>query len=331
MLAKEFRPRKFSEVIGQQKNILAFTKKAVEFDYPDVMFMVGPTGSGKTTSALIIGATVNCKNPIMNEKGYVDPCMECSSCKSVLNETFNQDIHFIKSSEMGKDDILELETLAASSPLWGGKKQVIIIDEAQNLTKGSKGATLNLLEKKRKDTIFILCTMDATAFDKSITSRGQVYTFKPLTTEEVGASILKQLELIDPEEKLPFDTEALVLLAQNSFGSARQACQYLDRCIDSELFTVKDIEKELSFISEVKAYSMVEKLLNKHPSFYDDLDTTTATAFYSYAWAVLASVYKSSLTLDQEDWKYKNSRKILLNPNYDSLIEAFRNINLESM
>jgi DNA polymerase-3 subunit gamma/tau len=330
MIAKESRPRKFSEVIGHEKNIMAFTKKAINFDYPDVMFFTGATGSGKTTSALIIGATVNCKNLVMNDKGYYDPCGECSSCKSIINESFSQDVHFLKSSEMEKEDISGLEELAASTPMWGGRKQVIIIDEAQNLSKASKGATLNLLEKKRKDTIFILCTMDASVFDKAILSRGQVYNFKPLSFNEIGKALIKQLELIDPEEKLPFTPEALVLLSQNSYGSIRQALQYLDRCIDSELYTIDSIEKELSFISEAKTYQMVEKLLNKDPSFFTDLESVTIPAFYNYSWAVLSNIQKSCLMLDKDDWKYASSKKILSNPNFSELIDTYVTINNET-
>jgi DNA polymerase-3 subunit gamma/tau len=331
VLATDTRPRKFSDVVGHEKNMKSFTKKAstLEFDFPDVMFLTGNTGSGKTTSAFIIASTINCKDPVMNEQGYYDPCGTCPSCQSVIKETFNKDIHFFRSSEMDKDAMVELDELAASTPMWGGRKQVIIIDEAQNLTKGSKGVALNLLEHKRKNCIFILCTMDASAFDKATISRGQVYDFKPLSTNEIIEAIAKQLDIIDPDEKLPFEPDALALLAQNSYGSARQALAYLERCIDSELYTVADVEKELSFISDAKAYKMVDKLLSKSADFFTDLATVKNVAFYNYAWAVLSNIKKELIVgeLDQDNWKYKSSKKMINNPNFEALCKTFIDIN----
>jgi DNA polymerase III subunit gamma/tau len=331
MIAKEARPKYFTDIIGHKNNVKTFIAKAktLDFDYPDVMFMAGSTGTGKTTSALIIGATVNCHN-LVEKDGNYQPCWNCPSCKSIMNETFSQDVHFFKSSEMEKQDIINLENLASTDPLYGGRKNVIIIDEAQNLAKSSKGATLNLLEKKRKNTIFILCTMDASAFDKATLSRGQVYNFKPLSASEVGEALIKQLEIIDPEEKIPIESEVLVLISQNSEGSVRLAEQYLERCIDSEIYTLQEAELEFQFVSEVKGYELFNLLINKDVKFYDKLQTVKSEAFYIYAWSILGNLNNSILTLSKDDWKYKNSKEILNSPNYKKLASTFLSINKDT-
>lgn len=331
MIAKDARPRYFTDIIGHKNNVKTFIAKAktLDFDYPDVMFMVGATGTGKTTSALIIGATVNCSNPIEKDDHF-QPCWKCPSCRSILNESFNCDVHFYKSSEMDKSDILKLEELAATDPLFGGRKNVIIIDEAQNLAKSSKGATLNLLEKKRKNTIFILCTMDKSAFDSATLSRGQVYNFKEMSASEVGEALIKQLDIIDPEQKIPIEPEVLVLISQNSSGSIRMAEQYLERCIDSEIYTLAEAEEEFQFISEAKGYEIFNLLLNKDSMFYTKISTVKSDAFYIYAWSILSSVNKSILTLDKDDWKYKSSKAILDSPNFDKLAQTFLSINRET-
>ena len=331
MIAKNARPRYFTDIIGHESNVKAFIAKAktLDFDYPDVMFMVGATGTGKTTSALIIGATVNCSSPVEKD-GHFQPCWKCSSCKSIMNETYNCDVHFYKSSEMDKGDIINLESLASTSPMFGGRKNVIIIDEAQNLAKSSKGATLNLLEKKRKNTIFILCTMDSSAFDKATLSRGQLYNFKPLPASKVGESLIRELDTLDPEQLLPIEPEVLVLISQNSFGSIRMAQQYLERCIDSEIYTVQQAEDEFQFLSEVKGYELFNLLVAKDTTFYDKLKTVKAADFYIYAWSILGSLNISMQTLDTTDWKHKSSTSILNSPNYKELAEAFLSINRDT-
>ncbi len=330
--AKETRPRKLSEVQGHEKTIKAFEKKSVDMDFPSVMIFEGVSGSGKTSCASIIASVINCQNPIKNEEGYFDPCQECASCKSVIQETYTSDILYFNggdyvNSETQREAIVQLEEYASLSPWHGGKKTIIIIDEFQVLGGKAKSASLQLLEKKRKDTLFILCTMDVNSIDSSILSRGQVYKFKPLTPEEIGKILLKQLKISDPEEKLPFEIDALLLLSRNSQGSGRQALQYLERCIDAELYTVREIENELGFISEVKAYSMLAKLLNRDKSFYDDMGTIKAEDFYSYTWSILSTLQKTILSLDPDDWKYKASMTTLRHPNYRNLIDLFLKIN----
>jgi len=329
MISKEFRPRKFSEVIGQVNNIKTFKKMSTNMSYPDVMFLEGNTGSGKTTSAMIIASTINCEHPIKNGD-FNEPCLECASCKSVLNETYSHDIHFFKSAEMEKEDIINLENLASQTPWHGGNKNVIVIDEIQSLGKSSKEATLNLLEKKRKDTIFILCTMDVSKIDKAILSRGQVYKFKPLNSKEIGEAIIKNLSILDPEEKLPINPSVLVTIAQNSYGSIRQAQQYLQRIIESELYTDDLVEQELGFFSEQKGYDIFNKLLGKDQSFFQSIANVKTEDFYIYSWAIIGSIQKTLQTLDKEDFKYKSSLAIYNSLNYKSLCEAYLNINRDT-
>ena len=327
MISKEFRPRKFSDIIGQDKTIKCFEKKSVDLSYSDVMFFEGSSGSGKTTTALIIASIINCELPVKNDKGYFDPCLECASCKSVLNETFTQDIHFIKSSEMEKQDIINLEELASYSPLHGGKKNVVVIDEMQNLDKGSKAATLNLLEKKRKDTVFILCTMDSSKIDTAVLDRGQVFKFKSLTHTELGNAIIKNLEEIDPENKIPIPPEVILSIAENSHGSVRKAQQSLQRCIESELYTLEDVESELDFFSEKKGFEIFQALINKETSFFKLISTVKQENFYYYAWSVIGSNQKVLATMDNEDFKYKSAKAMSSSPNYSKLCEAMLEIN----
>jgi replication-associated recombination protein RarA len=165
--------------------------------------------------------------------------------------------------------------------------------------------------------------MDVSKIDRAILSRGQVYKFKPLSASEIGQSLLNILSAIDPEEKIPISPSVLVTISQNSWGSIRQAQQYLQACIDRKLYTDGDIEQELGFFSDEKGYEIFSKLLNKDSSIYSHLQNVRREDFYIYAWSVLSSVEKSIKTLDQEDFKYKSSIAIKNNENYSSLCDMF--------
>lgn len=330
MIAQSQRPRKFSEVVGHKANLEAFKAKAKDFDYPEVIILAGLSGSGKSTCANIIASTINCSDPQMNDQGYHDPCGKCPSCLSVINETFSHDIHYYTGTSLEKEGVLGLEEDASMSPWHGGRKTIVLVDEFQDLKERAKSATLQLLEKKRKDTVFILCTMDMSSIDKSISSRGQVYTFKPLSASDIYKILVDTLQAVDPEEKIPMEPEALILLSQNSWGSARQAQSYLERCIDSKLYTVEQIEQELNFLSEVKGYEIFNKLIAKDTSFYQELKNVTPADFYIYSWSILSTLNKTLLTVDPDDWKYKSSKAILDSPNYEALAQAYLNINRDT-
>jgi DNA polymerase-3 subunit gamma/tau len=331
VFSKDARPRLFRDIIGQRNNVKIFTKKAesLDFDYPDVMLLEGLSGSGKTTTAKIIASTVNCHNPVKNADGYYDPCLTCPSCLSIVNETYNRDVSFYKGSEMEKEDVLALEELASLSPMYD-RKRIIIIDEFQELSKKSKGASLVLLEKERSNVIFMLCTMDVESIDKSVRSRAQVYKFKPLTSDEIGQALIKQLTILDPDEKIPIEPEVLVLIAKNSWGSLRQALNNLEHCLDGELYTIEQAEKELGFISEEKAYVLLQKLLTKDPTFYRDLGDIKTQDFYIYSFAVLSRTEKTLLSKSPDDWLFKNSHILKTASNFEELRRVYFEINMQN-
>jgi DNA polymerase III subunit gamma/tau len=328
MLSKEFRPFHFSEVAGQKGNITAFKNysKTIGGTFPDVMLFQGSSGTGKTTCAYIIAATVNCEQPILNKDGYYEPCGECASCKSIKNKDWSKDVHFFNASEMKPDDVLSLERYASMSPWNGGKKTIIIIDEFQELSNKSKGSSLVLFEKERKDAMFILCTMDD-KIEKAVQSRAQNFLFKPLSASAIEEDVLfPALDELYKEKDIPFDTKALMLIGENSWGSARQALQYLERCIASELFTVDTIQKELKFISEEKTFNVMNDLINGNIDYFSKIDDVDIYGFYMYAWKIISTTQRTILTESSDSWKYKSSINLYKNPNYNKLVEAFLNI-----
>ena len=76
------RPRRISEIYGQQDITKVIACGIDDGSLPNAMMFHGPSGTGKTTIARIIGMGLNCENGRSSE-----PCGKCNSCKKVINDS----------------------------------------------------------------------------------------------------------------------------------------------------------------------------------------------------------------------------------------------------
>lgn len=316
MLTLSDRPFAFSEMIGQKGIIKEMEKRSITNDFPSVMIFEGPSGTGKTTLACIIAALLSDPNPIVHPNGVKDPNPNSPACKAIRETKFNRDVVFKDGSKMGKDDIAELENTLMLAPRFDGKK-VIIIDEAQALSKVAKGATLTLLEKQRKDTYIILCTMDIDSFDKAVRSRGPNYRFRSPSSTEIAEYLLNYTEKLDlstDESMEEFYTKGLFTIAENCDGSVRTALQNFERCVTGEFFTVAEIEREFNIISNDKLADLIKMLYDKNKDVIKAIKEFGSKEFYYKLMKTLidAYVYQQSGYLDQA-WKQRLSDNIIKN------------------
>ena len=316
MLTITDRPFKFSEMVGQKGIIKEMQKRSKTCDFPPVMILEGPSGTGKTTMAYIIAALLSDPNPIVNADGTKDPNPESPACKAIRETKFNRDVVFKDASKMGKEDIAELENLLMLAPRYDGKK-VVIIDEAQALSKVAKGATLTLLEKQRKDTYIILCTMDIESFDKAVKSRGPNYKFKSPTSTEIAEYLLSYTEKLNvpaDDSMEEFYSKGLFILAENCEGSIRTALQNFERCITGEFFTVEEIEHEFNLISTDKLSDLICRLCNRDTNAIKQIKDFGMKEFYYKLFKVITEsfVYEHSKYIDQP-WKQTLANNIIRN------------------
>lgn len=254
-----YRPQNFDEVMGQNIIISELKKRSVENTLPHVSIFAGSTGTGKTTTAFILAASINCRN-----KKDGNPCGTCPSCKDIFGEHFDRSTRFIDASAMGKEDIVNLSVNLEGASLFGEKK-IVIIDEAQELSSKAFGACLRLLENKDENLYFILCTMNPEKIDRAILSRGTVYKYKPLDFEGILDAIANELKRRGVFDTVPpvFVEEGVVTIAENCHGSVREAMQYLDRALASELYTTAQLESELDLTESSTMREMVKSYLSK--------------------------------------------------------------------
>lgn len=290
------RPHKLSEMVGQHATRREMINRSKEKDYPSGILLEGDSGSGKTTLSFIVAATLNCHNPQPNDEGGVDPCGQCPACKDTFEEKFSRDVHFIDGSTAGKEGIKELESIATSMPFYD-KSKVIIIDEAQELSKQSFGVALHLLEKKRPtnvDTHFILCTMDRNAIDKPIKDRCRTFKFWPVPSNVIAEYLFTTLENTLSEEELneipeEFFKDGIFALADYAAGSVRAGISALERCVYGSLWESEEIQKELGYISPDSITRMIGYLIRGDTTLFTQLKRSqdAISDFFFKSWTAL--------------------------------------------
>lgn len=233
MLYADERPQTFDEVRGQEfiiKNLQSQAKKGVFFNS---IILCGKYGTGKTTVARIIARAANCEN--RDENG--NPCMECASCRSILDRSGTDVIEIDGASNNGVDAARKLMKEINYIPM--SKYRVIIIDECHRISSSAWDALLKTLEEPPKHVLFILCTTDETALPETIRSRAPIYRF-----ESLPAGLLsRHAKETAKKHGIKIPDNALNLLASYADGSMRNVLSLLEQIsMQGKDITESDVE-----------------------------------------------------------------------------------------
>ena len=225
VLARKYRPQKFSEVIGQE-HVTRTLKNAIEQGRTAHGYIFsGHRGIGKTTVARILAMALNCRS---SEKPVAEPCGVCESCTEIRAGNSVDVIEIDAATNRGIDEIRELREAARYRPARDRFK-IYILDEAHQITDAAFNALLKTLEEPPSHVVFMLATTAPEDIPQTIRSRCQHFSFRAVRFEE----ILGQLKDLAGREKIAADEDALALLAEAGDGSMRDALSILDQAIAS--------------------------------------------------------------------------------------------------
>jgi DNA polymerase III subunit gamma/tau len=225
VLARKYRPQKFSEVIGQE-HVTRTLKNAIEQGRTAHGYIFsGHRGIGKTTVARILAMALNCRSM---EHPVLEPCGVCESCTEIRAGNAVDVIEIDAATNRGIDEIRELREAARYRPARDRFK-IYILDEAHQITDAAFNALLKTLEEPPGHVVFMLATTQPEEIPQTIRSRCQHFSFRAVRFEE----ILGQLRDLAGREKIEADQDALALLAESGDGSMRDALSILDQAIAS--------------------------------------------------------------------------------------------------
>ena len=229
VLARKYRPQKFSEVIGQE-HVTRTLQNAIEQGRTAHGYIFsGHRGIGKTTVARILAAALNCRSGGPKEDHPVpEPCGVCESCTEIRAGNAVDVIEIDAATNRGIDEIRELREAARYRPARDRFK-IYILDEAHQITDAAFNALLKTLEEPPDHIVFMLATTQPEDIPQTIRSRCQHFSFRAVKFDD----IVGQLRDLVGREKIEADEDALALLAEAGDGSMRDALSILDQAIAS--------------------------------------------------------------------------------------------------
>src|ERR1017187_5725302 len=212
VLARKYRPQKFSDVIGQEHVTRTLQNAIAQERIAHGYIFSGHRGIGKTTVARILAMALNCRST--NEttgKPVVEPCGVCDSCIEIRAGNAVDVIEIDAATNRGIDEIRELREAARYRPARDRFK-IYILDEAHQITDAAFNALLKTLEEPPGHVVFMLATTQPEDIPQTIRSRCQHFSFRAVRFEE----ILAQLKDLAGRERVEADEDALALLDRKS-------------------------------------------------------------------------------------------------------------------
>lgn len=255
-LARKWRPRTFSQLVGQEHINKALINALNQQRLHHAYLFTGTRGVGKTSIARILAKALNCETGISSE-----PCLKCDACIAIEQGRFIDLIEIDGASKTRVEDTRDLLDNVQYAPA-SGRFKIYLIDEVHMLSQHSFNALLKTLEEPPSHVKFILATTDPQKLPVTVLSRCLQFNLRHLATELIS----QHLQLILKKEQLGFEIPALNILAQAARGSMRDALSLLDQAItgcDAQL-TASDVKIILGYTQQDYALKLLYALAEQN-------------------------------------------------------------------
>ena len=225
-LARKWRPRDFSTLVGQEHVVKALTHALDQQRLHHAWLFTGTRGVGKTTISRILAKALNCTGADGQGQMTSQPCGQCPACTEIDAGRYVDYIEMDAASNRGVDDMAQLLEKAMYAPS-SARFKVYMIDEVHMLTGHAFNAMLKTLEEPPPHVKFILATTDPQKIPVTVLSRCLQFNLKQMPIPAIVEHLQKVLEA----ESVPFEIGALRILAKAAQGSMRDALSLTDQAI----------------------------------------------------------------------------------------------------
>lgn len=253
VLARKWRPRQFSELVGQQHVKTALANALSSSRLHHAYLFTGTRGVGKTTIARIFAKSLNCETGVT-----ATPCGHCSACQEIDAGNFVDLMEIDAASRTKVEDTRDLLDNVQYAPSRGRFK-VYLIDEVHMLSRHSFNALLKTLEEPPPHVKFLLATTDPQKLPVTVLSRCLQFSLKALTVSQIEQHLAQVLTA----EHIPYENAALALLAKAAKGSLRDSLSLTDQAValsDSNL-TLEPVRQMLGLLDTSWSVQLLTALL----------------------------------------------------------------------
>ena len=226
VLARKYRPKTFTEMVGQEHVVQALTNALTTQRLHHAYLFTGTRGVGKTTVSRVLAKSLNCQGLDGTGGITAEPCGVCQACTDIDAGRFVDYTELDAASNRGVDEVQSLLEQAVYKPVQGRFK-VFMIDEVHMLTNTAFNAMLKTLEEPPEYLKFVLATTDPQKVPVTVLSRCLQFNLRPMAPE----TVLEHLDHVLAQENIASEPQALRLLARAARGSMRDALSLTDQAI----------------------------------------------------------------------------------------------------
>ncbi len=226
VLARKYRPRNFTEMVGQEHVVQALTNALTQQRLHHAYLFTGTRGVGKTTVSRILAKSLNCQGADGQGGITATPCGVCQACRDIDSGRFVDYTELDAASNRGVAEWHSLPEQAVYNP-GPGRFKGLMNDEVHMLTNTAFNAMLKTLEEPPEYLKFVLATTDPQKVPVTVLSRCLQFNLRPMAPE----TVLDHLVQVLAQENVPAQPQALRLLARAARGSMRDALSLTDQAI----------------------------------------------------------------------------------------------------
>jgi DNA polymerase-3 subunit gamma/tau len=266
-LYREWRPRKFEDVVGQEHITTTLKNEILNDRIAHAYLFCGTRGTGKTSTAKVMAKALNCLDLHNGE-----PCNECEMCKKINAGLAIDVTELDAASNNGIDKIRDIID-DTKYPPQEARYKIYIMDEVHMLSVGAVNAFLKTLEEPPKNVIFILATTDPQKLPITILSRCQRFDFKRINQKEIS----DRLKIIVEVQNVAYEQKSLDLISRVCDGAMRDALSILDQAIamGEKQINYEDLVSILGLVTNEYlfdiTYAIIDRSIEKSMVIVDKL------------------------------------------------------------
>jgi DNA polymerase-3 subunit gamma/tau len=262
VLALEFRPARFADVVGQRHIVPILRSMVRAKEVPPSLLFGGSRGTGKTSTARILAAALNCER-----SGDGDACAECEPCRSVASVNALAVLEVDAASNGLVEDVRKIKEMVSYEV--AGFWRVVMLDEAHSMSRPAFNALLKVLEEPPAQTTFVLLTTEVGRIPDTVASRSMTFKFRRLTLADIEGRLAEIAEA----KAIETSPGLLNAIALYSEGGLRDAVMTLDQCSKvgisttegfRDLFGLQDIAFDLISAASEGDYAEGARLIDDY-------------------------------------------------------------------